>query len=220
MPAQRQTPIVFTVAVDHEDWDKHLGGWRCSALRIPSAQVDDIFVEGSRIDESLYEVDRKNEVIHWKRRDLPERARFSISLTETLSTQELTLRWKKLAIILPFISAILVALIAGSFVYFPSRVPTNSREGIVLNLSPSVLGECGIVTINGSAEMIAGSQGKVTRISWDWGDGVIVDSFFPASHRYLQNDKYSVKVTAYAGDKVTEGRTIPINITSVNPKCR
>lgn len=220
MPAQKQIPIVFTVAVDQEDWDNQFGGWRCSALRIPSAQVDAVFATGRRVEESWYVVDRKHEVICWTRPNPPEKARFSISLAEELSTQELTIRWRKLAILLPLISAILVTLIAGAFSYFPSRTSSNSRERIALNLSSPVYGDCGLVTINGSAEISTDSQGKVTRITWDWGDGVSVDSFFPASHRYSQNRQYSAKVTAYASNNEAEGRTIPINVTSINPECR
>jgi hypothetical protein len=219
MPAKTQPPIVFTAAVDQDDWDKKFGGWRCSALRIPSAQVDDVFVEGTRSDKSWYEVMHEHAIIRWIPLPPPEKALLSISLTEKLSTQGLTRFWRKLAILLPPGAAIIGALITGIFLY-SSRSPSNLREGIAFNLSSPVLAECGGVTINGSAELSAGSKEKITRISWDWGDGVIVDSPFPAIHRFSRNDTYSVKVTAYTSNNEIEGRTIPINITSINPKCR
>lgn len=220
MSAQKPTQIVFTVAVDQEDWDKQFGGWRCSALRIPSAQVDAVYVAGVRVPESEYTVDREKELIHWRGPNLPDKARLSLSLTEELSTQELTVFWRKLAIILPFVAAILVALLAGAFSLSTSRMPPTSSERIAFDLSTPVYGECGTVTINGSVEMDAGSQGKVTRLTWDWGDGVIVDSFFPASHRYSNNGVYSAKVSAYTSNNEAEGRAVPINITSISLECR
>lgn len=228
MPAQKQSPIAFTVTVSQKDWDEEMGGWRCSALKIPSAQVDAMYIKTERLDKTSYEVLYEHTIIRWiprfdkdlTKKDPPKEALFSISLTERLSTEELTLFWRKLAILLPPIAAVAGALIAGIFLIYSSRTPSNPREFIAFNLLSPMVGDCGAVTIYGSVEMSAGSQGKVTRVTWDWGDGVIVDGSPPASHHYARNDKYSVKVTAYGSNNETESRTIPVNITSVNPNCR
>jgi len=234
MSSSNQTPIVFTVAVDQDDWDKQLGGWRCSALRIPGAQVDDVFVEGSRVDESWYEAMYKHAIIRWIRQNPPEKALIIISLTEELSTQgrtdkwkqtsikwkKVSIRWKKVSIILTFISSILAVLIPVIFQYASRTPPAHPTGHAVFNLQP-VYGDCGLITVNGSVEMPAGSQEKIARVRWDWGDGSTVDSFFPATHRYSQNGTYTAKVTAYVGNNETDENNIKVIISNAGQaNCR
>ncbi|HZT61324.1 MAG TPA: HNH endonuclease [Pyrinomonadaceae bacterium] len=224
MSTRNQTPIVFTVAVDQDDWDKQFGGWRCSALRIPGAQVDDVFKEGSRVDKSWYEVMPKHAMIRWIPQNPPEKALIIISLTEELSTQELTNRWKKLATLLPFIAAILAALITGIFTYLSSRTPSvsnsnisNSREHVGaeradITFNRSVRGECGLITIDGSVQKPDGSPEKNALLSWDWGDGTVVYSPFPANHTYTQVNTYMVKVTAYVDNNKADEKNYKVVI--------
>lgn len=71
-----------------------------------------------------YELD----IIRWVHSERPDLVTVLIRLTEELSTWELTLKWKKLAIILPALASIFVALIVGMFSYFSpgrSRLNTN-----------------------------------------------------------------------------------------------
>lgn len=220
MPAREQTPIVFTITVSQSDWDADLRGWRFPALRIPSAKVADVFVDGASVPETRYFVWREFEMIRWNNLPQPEKATISIKLTETLSTQKETQVWKAVAALAPVMAALITVMLS----YFLLRTTVNSttgdfREPVVFNLSSPVYGECGGVTINGSVEMPTGSRRRITRLLWDWGDGHSVDGFLPVTHRYSQNEKYSAKVIAYAGDNETEGRTILINITNVNPNC-
>jgi hypothetical protein len=113
--------IAFTTTITDRDWDSELGGWRCPALKIPGAMVDAVFVAGARVDPSWYEVLREHSFIRWVRPDHPQQAIVSLKLTQELSTRELTVRWKKLAIVLPLLSSVFVALIAGSFSYYSQR---------------------------------------------------------------------------------------------------
>ncbi|MFC2169968.1 PKD domain-containing protein [Acidobacteriota bacterium] len=80
----------------------------------------------------------------------------------------------------------------------------------VMELGDPDYSECGGVTING---VVLTFEGDVTHITWDWGDGTIFDSWFPASHSYLNNGDYDVKVTAYTDTgwsrTVTASVTIP-----------
>ncbi len=47
------------------------------------------------------------------------------------------------------------------------------------------------LTINGA---ISGAEGS---LKWDWGDGTpVTESYFPATHTYAQDGKYTIKVTA------------------------
>jgi len=216
MTAREQTPIVFTVVVSQRDWDTGLGGWRCPALRIPSAEVDDVFVDGSSQDKSWYVVRREHQMIRWVHGPRPEEATISIKLTEELSTQKRTRFWQMVSALAPIVAALVTVVLS----YFLLGPPTNSQEHIVFNLSSPVYGECGRVTINGFVEMSTGSRRKISRLLWDWGDGSSVDSFLPVTHRYLRDEKYSVKVIAYASDNENEGHTILINITNASqPNC-
>jgi hypothetical protein len=55
----------------------------------------------------------------------------------------------------------------------------------------------------------------VIRLSWDWGDGSVTDSFFPAFHTYPERDYFTITVTARdAGDNVlvTESCTVSLQV--------
>jgi hypothetical protein len=221
MRTREQTPIVFTVAVSQSDWDPKVNGWRCPALKIPGTDVADVFVAGNRVDKACYFVWRENEMIQWSHLPQPKEATILFKLTEALSTKKRTDFWKGVAALAPVLAALTTVMLS----YFLLRPSVNSssgdsREPVVFNLSSPVYGECGGVTINGSVEMPTGSRRRITRLLWDWGDGHSIDGFLPVTHRYSQNEKYSAKVIAYADDNETEGRTILINITNVNPNCQ
>src|SRR5712692_6122526 len=192
---KQQIPIVFSTTVLQVDWDAVFGGWRCSAIRIPGAQVNAIFVDGKRQDSALYEVMYELAMIRWITRPQPEQAFLTISLTEKLSTEELTRRWRILAIILPSLTTVLAVLIPILLSSHRSQPSSNPEEHIVFDLSTPVLGECGEVKLDGYVGVTPGSQRKITRLFWDWGDGSVSDSFLPAIHRYSRNGKYSIKVT-------------------------
>jgi hypothetical protein len=110
MPDKQAT--TFTVALTDKDWDRELGAWRCPVLKIPGARVEDVLVAGSSANFSYYEVNYGLGTVRWARPKPPERATVVIKLTEELSTRELTLRWKKLAVIVPVITALLGGVIS------------------------------------------------------------------------------------------------------------
>jgi len=69
---------------------------------------------------------------------------------------------------------------------------------------------CGQVSINGS---VWSELGEITHITWDWNDGTVADSFFPATHKYTANGSYTVSVSAYTdtGDSGTESVMVIID---------
>jgi hypothetical protein len=222
MSSNRNAPIAFTMAVSPEDWDPQMQGWRCPALRIPSAEIEAVYVEGLRVDNISYEVLREYEMLRWSHVPQPQRATIAIKLTEALSTQRRTNFWKKVAATAPIIAAIITALFSSAL----WRIPAGSGEGAsfsepaIFKLSSPVYGECGSVTMYGSAEMPADSSARITRLIWDWGDSSPVEGNFPATHRYSRNEKYPAKIVAYAGNKDVGNRTIIINVNNVIPRCR
>lgn len=221
MPSEEQTSIVFTISVSRLDWDAGFGGWRCSALKIPGARLEEIYVAGTRVDDGSYVARPEIAMVRWPHPPPPKQAILSIRLTEELSPKRLTLRWQKLAIILPLIAALLVAYITHYFSCSPSPPPPASKESIVFTLSTPVSGDCGRVTVNSFAGISPGAHEKITQLLWDWGDGTAVDSSLPATHRYQRNGKYSVKVTAYAGNDMIGGQNLLVNITTADqPTCQ
>ncbi|HEX8736088.1 MAG TPA: hypothetical protein VF721_12245 [Pyrinomonadaceae bacterium] len=115
---QSKQAIGFRTKVTEEDWDEALSAWRCPALKIPGAEIESIFVSGNSIDSSWYKVIHEQDIVRWVRSGKhPPEATFLIKLTEELSTKELTLKWKQLAVILPFITSVLVALLTGIISY-------------------------------------------------------------------------------------------------------
>ena len=88
-------------------------------------------------------------------------------------------------------------------------VTQDGPSDIVLQLSDPEYDENGTVTING---YVGPAEAHVTRLSWDWGDGPVADSWFPATHQYRENGDYTVRVTAYTDSgslkTVTRGVTV------------
>jgi hypothetical protein len=118
--------IAFNIRLAEADWEDTMSGWRCSALNVPGAEVEDVYVEGARVDRAKYEVLPSHSIIRWIPGDRPPRATASIKLTKALSLGTETEKWKRLAIILPVIATVLAAIISGSATYLSrSSVPTT-----------------------------------------------------------------------------------------------
>jgi hypothetical protein len=118
---------VFTTTLTSQDWDQNLGGWRCPALGIPSIVVDAMFVSGKKADTRNFEVLAENEIIRWSASDdHPSQATVSLRINKELSTQELTSRWKKLAIVLPVVASIVVAIVSPILTHRFSGGPTGA----------------------------------------------------------------------------------------------
>jgi hypothetical protein len=121
--------IAFNVRLAEADWDDTMSGWRCPALNVPGAKVEDIYVEGTRVDSAKYEVLQNYTIIRWAASDRPSRATASIILTRALSLGTETDHWRRLAIVLPVIATIIAALISGSATYLASRNSETHRPG-------------------------------------------------------------------------------------------
>jgi formylglycine-generating enzyme required for sulfatase activity len=65
------------------------------------------------------------------------------------------------------------------------------------------------VTVHGSA---SSSCSTVTRLNWQWGDGLSNDQWFPASHTYAATGTYTITVAAYndLGDTAVANTTAQV----------
>jgi PKD repeat protein len=80
-------------------------------------------------------------------------------------------------------------------------------------ITPEYL-DCGTVSMNGCVGTNSCINCSVTHFSWDWGDGTVADSWWPATHHYQENGSYAVTVTAFCSTGLTQSSSITINITN------
>jgi hypothetical protein len=73
-------------------------------MHIPGAEVKEVYVNGVAVDKKLYEAKTHLALVRWAGEARPKSA-VHIHAGKALSTQELTLRWKQLAIVLPVAGA-------------------------------------------------------------------------------------------------------------------
>jgi len=103
----------FTITLSNDDWDPLKGGWRCPALQIPGTRVKTVYVGGTAADPKLYEVNYLLCLVRWGQDIRPKQVSAHIQAEKALSTEELTLKWRKLAIILPVIGSLAAAAITA-----------------------------------------------------------------------------------------------------------
>jgi len=119
--------IAFTVTVGESDWRGDLSGWNCSALAIPGAALEEVYAQDAKVDSACYEALGDLNLIRWRHGTrAPKKAIVTIRLKKELSTQELTLRWRKLAIVLP----VLATLVLGSLTYVLPKPSQGDAAGI------------------------------------------------------------------------------------------
>lgn len=116
--------IMFTLPFTKDDWDSGSGAWRCPVLRVPGAEIEDLFVGSERVDRSRYEVLKNYAVIRWVLPGIPERVVASVKLKE--STTE---RWKKIAVVPAVIATITSSAVTGTVTYYTKRSPNEPGSG-------------------------------------------------------------------------------------------
>ena len=85
----------FRITLNKDDWDNRLKGWRCSVLIIPGVKILDLFEGSDPVSEKLYYSDIERKMIIWKAgREHPKEISIYFNLTQRLSTQAQTNRWK------------------------------------------------------------------------------------------------------------------------------
>jgi hypothetical protein len=72
------------------------------------------------------------------------------------------------------------------------------------------------VTISGT---VASACSTITRLNWQWGDGVGNDQWFPASHTYAISGTYRITATAYnnLGQTKVQTTTADVSVPIVSP---
>ncbi|HRI19396.1 MAG TPA: LamG domain-containing protein [Panacibacter sp.] len=120
--------ISFTVSLNENDWSNDFRGWVCSSLRIPGAEIKEIFSEGKKVDDINYKIDSDKSVIRWANQVIPKRITVCINLKKELTTTDLSKRWKKLAIILAFLGPLIGSLVTGYFTIRTAEIKNPSYQ--------------------------------------------------------------------------------------------
>jgi hypothetical protein len=95
----------------------------------------------------------------------------------------------------------------------PSHSPVASSimvgQGVSFGLADIEFDDL-TVTVDGT---VSSSEFNIARIVWDWGDGAVEDSEFPATHTYAQPGPYMLSVSVYDdGGTLIASQSSPIDI--------
>jgi hypothetical protein len=72
--------ITFTTRLSDGDWDEEMRGWRCPVLNVPGSVVEDLYVDGTRVDKAKYEILHSYSMIRWSSNKKPERVAATIKV--------------------------------------------------------------------------------------------------------------------------------------------
>lgn len=102
--------IVFTLRLTSDDWDPQFRAWRCPAFDIPSAFIKEARdPKGQPIAMSLLKVDKGPARLTWTGSGQPSQIAVVVGFGEELSPTSQEQFWKRLAIVVPIITAIITA---------------------------------------------------------------------------------------------------------------
>jgi hypothetical protein len=101
-----------------------------------------------------------------------------------------------------------LGVLAMAFFAIAGPATAQPRETPLLALhEPVVRGTW--ITVNGLT-LPRGAATAVTRLEWDWGDGAVAESWFPATHAYDLAGTYRVTVTAFQDDGASAAQELEV----------
>lgn len=145
--------IVFTLRLTSDDWDPGLHAWRCPALDIPSAfiaQARD--AKGKPIQLELLKIEKSPARVTWIGAGQPAQISVVVGLREELSLTSKEQFWRRLAVVIPIITAIIGA--GATYLSKPGPGPAPSLMPHMFRLSvfPNDLESSGLppakITVN------------------------------------------------------------------------
>jgi hypothetical protein len=106
-------PITFPIRLTKDDWQAELRAWRCPPLDIPGAKIEDAFdAEGTQLSTNLLKADKGPARVSYRGPGpQPSRIVVVIKLSEELSPSSVERFWKRLAIVVPIISALITGAV-------------------------------------------------------------------------------------------------------------
>jgi hypothetical protein len=102
--------ILFAIKLAADDWDTCTRAWRCPALEIPSAFIKGAFdPKGQPLATELLKIDKGPARVTWRGSGQPSQITLVVGLGEELSPSSEGRFWKRLAIVVPIITALIGA---------------------------------------------------------------------------------------------------------------
>jgi len=107
----------FTINISETSWNIDLGGWICPILKIPTSKIDAVYSEGDELNKENYKILYDHNVIKWiSPKERPKSFTASVTIEKDLSTKEITLKWKKIAILMSLLFSIM-SVLAGIYLH-------------------------------------------------------------------------------------------------------
>lgn len=153
--------IVFTVRLTSDDWETGLSAWRCPAVDIPSAFIKEARgPSGQPVATTLLDIEKGPARVSWKGPGAhPAQMTLVVGLGEKLSLVSAENFWKRLAIVVPIITAIIGVL--GGWASkqpgpvpnpLPTPTPTPEMHSLLFRIDPNDLKDSGMppakITVN------------------------------------------------------------------------
>jgi hypothetical protein len=145
--------IVFTIGLTSDDWKPSLSAWLCPAVDLPSAFIKDAYdPRGKPIATSLLQIDKGPARVSWKGPGArPAEITVALALGEKLSLVSAENFWKRLAIVVPIITAFIGAL-GGWISSKPGPSPSPLTHALLFRVDPNDLKDSGMppakITVN------------------------------------------------------------------------
>jgi hypothetical protein len=117
----------FAITLASKNWNQDVAAWELAVLRLPGAQIDDVFHLGNRLDPAWYEAMPEQGLLRWVRGENAPAEITVLMQAPPPTPDELPPRWKKAGIVLPVAGAIVVALIAAIPVYLTHRTAPKEQ---------------------------------------------------------------------------------------------
>lgn len=141
--------IVFTLRLTSDDWDSGLSAWRCPALDIPSSFIKEAFdPKGQPIAMTLLKIDKGPARVSWKGPRQPAQIALVVGLGEQLSPTSQEAFWKRFAIVVPIVTALI-----GALVTYMSKPSPGPSYALRLNVYPNDIDKSGLppakIKVNG-----------------------------------------------------------------------
>lgn len=142
--------LVFTIRLTEEDWDSDVRAWDCAALDIPGAYIETAFDKGQVLDQTMFKIDHGPARVRWLGSRRPQQIRLVVGLGEPLTPKSAEEFWKRLAIVVPIITAIITA--TATYLTKPGPGPVPNPHVLSLQVLPNDLEVSGLpparVTMN------------------------------------------------------------------------
>jgi hypothetical protein len=101
--------IVFTLRLTEEDWNSSVNAWNCPAFDIPSSYVKDAYAGGQLLSANMFKVEKGPARVSWLGAKHPNQIVVIVGLGEKLSPTSTEEWWKRFAIVVPIITAVIAA---------------------------------------------------------------------------------------------------------------